>query len=257
MILSKRLQAIADLVSEGLTVADIGTDHALLPVYLVEQGKNPAAIAMDVKEGPLSRARQTIAAAALEEKIETRLSDGFAALHPGEAGSAVIAGMGGDLMIRILKEGADVVRTLDEVVCSPQSHIARVRAYAREQGFSIDAEDMVLEDGKYYQMFRLRPGQAGSLSEEEPGKTGLLTEGMQDVWDHYGKILLQSGHPVLTGYLRWERRVKENILLQLAASKESSIGSTQERRDEVIADLKRNERAQRFLNEMIGRSGFR
>ena len=102
--MSKRLAAIGALVTEGGILADIGTDHALLPIRLVLDGKVPRAIAMDVNEGPLARAGEAIRRAGLADRIQTRLSDGFAALKEGEADSAVIAGMGGDLVIRILTE---------------------------------------------------------------------------------------------------------------------------------------------------------
>ena len=105
MELSKRLQAVADLVTAGYRVADIGTDHAYIPIFLLASGKIPGAAAMDVNEGPLERARCHIEENGLTEKISLRLSDGLAGLRPGEAESVVIAGMGGGLIIRILTEG--------------------------------------------------------------------------------------------------------------------------------------------------------
>ena len=107
MELSKRLQAVAGLVTAGSRLADIGTDHAYIPIYLARSGKIPEAVAMDVNRGPLERAEENIRAYELEDRIKTRLSDGFSALEQGEADSAVIAGMGGGLMSRILKEGED------------------------------------------------------------------------------------------------------------------------------------------------------
>ena len=94
MELSKRLKAVADMVGTGSVLADIGTDHAYIPIWLVSRGSVPRAVAMDVNEGPLKRAQENILQNGLEEKIETRLSDGFKALAPGEADAAVIAGMG-------------------------------------------------------------------------------------------------------------------------------------------------------------------
>src|SRR5699024_7353656 len=105
MELSKRLNAVASLVTDGYRLADIGTDHAYIPIFLVSTGKIPAAVAMDVNRGPLLRAEENIRTYGLEKRIATRISDGFAALEKNEADSAVIAGMGGLLTIRILKEG--------------------------------------------------------------------------------------------------------------------------------------------------------
>ena len=107
--LSVRLKAVAELVSDGRCLADIGTDHAYIPIWLVKSGRISGAIAADVNRGPLQRALEHIRDNGLEDRIKLRLSDGFLALEPGEADSAVLAGMGGGLMIRILKEGARVV----------------------------------------------------------------------------------------------------------------------------------------------------
>ena len=97
MELSKRLRAVADLVTAGYQVADIGTDHAYIPIFLTETGKTDYAVAMDVNKGPLRKAQENICAYKMEEQIETRLSDGFSALKVQEVQSAVIAGMGGNL----------------------------------------------------------------------------------------------------------------------------------------------------------------
>ena len=107
MQLSLRLSAIADMVTDGNRLVDVGCDHGYLPVYLVqEMGKIPAAIAMDVRTGPLSRAQEHIRQYGLEEYIKTRLSNGLGALEAGEGDTLVIAGMGGPLMERILTDGS-------------------------------------------------------------------------------------------------------------------------------------------------------
>ena len=97
MQLSHRMQSVADLVTPGECLADIGTDHGYIPIEMVRTGRTKRAIAMDVKEGPLKRAVENIHRADLEEKIEIRLSDGAKGLKPYEADRAVIAGMGGAL----------------------------------------------------------------------------------------------------------------------------------------------------------------
>ena len=108
MQLSLRLSAIADLVTEGNRLVDVGCDHGYLPVYLIQQKKIPSAIAMDVRKGPLSRAQEHIRQYGLEEYIQTRLSDGLEGLKAGEGDTLVIAGMGGPLMERILTDGRSV-----------------------------------------------------------------------------------------------------------------------------------------------------
>ena len=105
MQISKRLEAVADMVTSGCRIVDVGTDHGYIPIFLTEAGKITHAIAGDVNRGPLQKAVEHISQYGLEEQIETRLSDGLAAVQPGEADSIIIAGMGGPLTVRILKEG--------------------------------------------------------------------------------------------------------------------------------------------------------
>ena len=100
--LSDRLQAVASMVTENNRLADVGTDHAYIPIYLCQTGKIPSAVAMDVKKGPLLRAEQNITLYQLENHIQIRLSDGVENLDAGEVDSVVIAGMGGSLVQKIL-----------------------------------------------------------------------------------------------------------------------------------------------------------
>ena len=108
MELSKRLLAVASLVTPGSIVADIGTDHAYIPLYLIQEKKALGAIAMDVNEGPLLRAEEHVRDAGLAEQIRLRRSDGLEQLSSGECDCAVIAGMGGGLMIRILSAHPEI-----------------------------------------------------------------------------------------------------------------------------------------------------
>ena len=219
MELSKRLQAVADLVSEGLVVADVGTDHGYIPIYLIETKKSPKAFAMDVNKGPLLRAKEHIAEHGLETRIETRLSDGVRALQKGECDCVVVAGMGGALTIKIMEEGKDIFRSLKEFVLQPQSELQKVRAYLCENAYFIAEENMVLEDGKFYPMFRVINGQS---------------EEYQAIELCYGKLLLEQKNTVLKNFLEKEKAVKELILSNL----EQSFGEHIEtRRKEIQEEL--------------------
>ena len=200
MKLSKRLRAVADLLSDGLVVADIGTDHGYIPIFLVESGKSPRAIAMDINKGPLLRAEAHIREHGLEKQIFTRLSDGMQALEPGECEAAVLAGMGGGLVIKILEEGAFVRESMREWILQPQSEIAKVRQYLCENGYRIAEEDMVEEDGKFYPIMRVIKGEAPEYHNIEL---------------RYGKLLLEEKHPVLLTYLHKEIKTKEQIIKHL------------------------------------------
>ena len=150
MNISKRLSRLAAMVTEGSRLADVGTDHGYVPLCLYRQGRIPSAIAMDINEGPLERARAHIREAGLEHYIETRLSDGLHALRAGEADTVLIAGMGGGLTERILTDGKGVLETVRELVLQPQSEIWRVRRFLCENGWRIVCEDIVVDEGKYY-----------------------------------------------------------------------------------------------------------
>ena len=145
--ISRRLGAIADLVTQGNRLVDVGCDHGYLPVYLKLEGRIPSAIATDVAEGPLSRAREHIEQYGLGSYIETRRCDGLADIGHGEGDTLVIAGMGGPLMERILNDGRSVWDDFQEMILQPQSDIPHVRHFLLENGFHIIEEEIILEDG--------------------------------------------------------------------------------------------------------------
>ncbi len=219
--LSKRLQAVADLVSPGMRLADIGTDHAYIPIYLMENEKIPQAIAMDINKGPLERAEEHIKAHGLEHQIQTRLSDGMAKLQAGEADCAVIAGMGGALMIKILEEGRKTALQLQELVLQPQSELEKFRMYLLENGYRVLAEDMVYEDGKYYPMMKVKPGE-------------MTGESWKPEELEYGKYLLATAHPVLKQFLEREIQICHGVLESLA---KQDTERAKERRREVEAQI--------------------
>ena len=219
MELSKRLYAVAGLVTEGASVADIGTDHGYVPIYLVESGIASKVIALDVNQGPLNRARMHIVGHGLGDRIETRLSDGLAMIRPGEVDTVIASGMGGPLTIRILQEGKEVADQLNALILQPQSEICRVRRFLTENGYRIEQEDMVLEDGKYYPVMRVVHG----------------TKEPYEEWEYlYGKRLLEARHPVLLEFLKRELHIKESILEQLAGR--SGSESARERAEEICRE---------------------
>lgn len=200
MKLSKRLEAVAGLVSDSQCVADVGTDHGYIPIYLVENQKAEKAIAMDINKGPLLRAEENIEIHGLANQIETRLSDGLKKVLPGECDAVVIAGMGGNLVIKILEEGKHIRQSVREWILQPQSELWKVREYLVANEYCIVDEDIVEEDGKIYPMMKVVNG---------------ISESYQDIELQYGKCLLQKKHPTLLLYLDKEIRTKEQILKQL------------------------------------------
>ena len=204
MEFSKRLKAVAELVTPGMRLADVGTDHGYIPIYLTEAGVIPSAIAMDINKGPLERAKEHIREHGLEGKIQTRLSDGLKNLQMNEADCMIAAGMGGGLVIRILSEERDTAGSLKELILQPQSEIDSVRKYLTEEGYRIVAEDMVYEDGKYYPMMKAVPCMAGA------GEIPYSEEELE-----FGRVLLQQAHPVLGQFLEREMEIQNRILSAL------------------------------------------
>lgn len=205
----------AALVTQGYTLADVGTDHGYIPIYLLQQKKIPAAIAMDINEGPLERAKKHIALYGLQAYIQTRLSDGVAALKPGEVEAVLIAGMGGGLVMHILKDGEKVCQSAKELILQSQSEIEHVREFLREKGYTILAEDMVYEDGKFYPMMKVQ-----YQGENENAQKASEVLKLSDL---YGGLLLQNRHPVLKTFLEKEKLIytgiKENLAKQPASEK--------------------------------------
>lgn len=239
MELSLRLSAVAELVTEGNRLVDVGCDHGYLPVYLVEKKKIPGAVAADVGKGPLSRAEEHIRQSGLEAYIETRLSNGLQEIEKGEGDTLVIAGMGGPLMERILTEGRRALGGFRELILQPQSDVPHVRRFLLAKGFRVTEERIVLEEGKFYFIIKAVPETGGnSRVQENP-----WTE--QDFL--FGKSLLESRHPVLKKYLQRELMIRDRILDRIAGADSpgekagTRRNEVEEERRLILAALKRYE----------------
>lgn len=245
MLLSDRMRAVVGLVEPCNCMADIGCDHGYVSMELIKNNICKRMIAMDINHGPLELAKSNIRTYEMQNYIDTRISDGTEALKPDEADGIICAGMGGRLIIHILTSGMDLVKGMKELILQPQSELDEVRKFLRLNGFCIEKEDMVYEDGKYYPMMRVVPQHvdkkelemAGQLSlkhfldsekenfEEAPLISELSKEEAQKmtrVKDLYGPYLLEKKHPVLKNYLLWQKENLENILGNLKSQKKPS-----------------------------------
>ena len=147
---SGRLDRIISLIRPGDCLADIGTDHAYVPIAAVSQGLCRRALACDIVPGPLERARANIAAAGLSERIEVLHGDGLKPLGAEQPDCIVIAGMGGPLMQRILREGGEKIGPNTQLILSPQSELMEFRTFLWESGMEIRREALIEEEGKFY-----------------------------------------------------------------------------------------------------------
>lgn len=189
MILSKRLKAIAGMITPGTVIADIGTDHAFLPIEMVRSGQIPCAIAMDINPGPLDIARRHIDEAHLSAKIECRLSDGMSSLLRNEVKCAVIAGMGGDLISRIITNDPDKA---GELILAPHTHPETVRATLRRFSYEISDEDMIIDSENYYTIIKAVKSD-DQLQEPE------------DYEDFFGPVLIKKRSNCLHTFLLKEK----------------------------------------------------
>lgn len=234
VVLSERLRKLTDMVSGGKRVVDVGCDHGFLSIYLVQQGISPQVLAMDVRKGPLSRAREHIAECGLDDYIGTRLSDGLKEYRVGEAQSLVCAGMGGRLMMRILTESREKAKLLDELILQPQSELPAFRRFLKEEGYLTLDENILCEEGKFYFLFKVcyNPEAVQRDFDRDEEKTVL--------YEKYGRLLLQRRHPVLKQYLMY----MTGMARQIAESLHDGQGErAQVRLEEVQQELRDLEKA--------------
>ncbi len=216
--LSGRLRALAQAVPAGAHLADIGTDHAWIPVALLLSDRIEYAYACDIGEGPLQRAEEHLALYGLSDRSETRLSDGLHALTPGECDAVLIAGMGGELMTRILREGfekrnsegKDFRSTVKRWILSPHTEWDVLRGFLREAGLAVIDETMVQEEGKYYPIIAAEPGDPESAYREAacagiPGEIAL----------RFGPVLTRERHPAVMQCMARELEKDQSLLRQL------------------------------------------
>lgn len=197
MKLSKRLQTIADFVKKGAVVADIGTDHAHIPIYLIKNNIISKAYACDINAGPLEKAKENINYYGVKN-IELRLSNGLEKLKTDEADTFIIAGMGGELIIDILDRGQGFFDKKNTFILSPHTKIEEVRNYLLRKGLKILKEDMCIDEGKFYTV----------MEAVYTGKTFSYTQGEL----LFGKYLIDNKNPVLFEYLKKEKQKYLNII---------------------------------------------
>lgn len=148
--LGERLSACAEFVRRGSVTADIGTDHAKLPIWLVLNGIIERAIASDINEGPIERAKSNIEHYNLSDKITAFIGDGLASLTPDMAQDIIIAGMGGELIAAILERAEWLKDSTYRLILQPMTHPEKLRAWLFDNGFDIIDEKAVLDTNKLY-----------------------------------------------------------------------------------------------------------
>ncbi|SCG96263.1 tRNA (adenine(22)-N(1))-methyltransferase [uncultured Clostridium sp.] len=188
MKLTDRLLKIASLVSEGKRVADIGTDHGYIPVYLLNKGVVPFAILADVNKGPLENARKEVRNNNLTDKTDLRLGSGIEVLKKGEVDEVIIAGMGGILISELLEANKEVAHSVDKLILQPMQAQEELRKYLVNNGYEILDEVLVKEDFRIYEII-------------ESKFTGNNTKVEDEIYFEVSKKLIENKDPLLKEFI--------------------------------------------------------
>ncbi len=212
-MLSGRLKAIVSMVPESETVADIGCDHGKVAVWLLKNGKAKFAVCSDISAPSLEKARKLAASNGFENKVSLRVGNGFDVLQKGEAQTAVIAGMGAELMITILGQGGDKLPGTLVLSCHRDTQV--LRKWLSENSYRIEDEELMFENRHYYPVILASRGEARTLT---------------DVELEFGPVLLEKKPVLLKSYVRYK-------VSQTQAVREKLIKSKSTKRDELLGEL--------------------
>ncbi len=208
--ITPRLKMILSLVPKGDVICDIGTDHGYIPIYLAENNLAKRVIASDINKGPLYQAQKNIESFSLDSIIETRLSDGFSSFSYNEADTAIIAGMGGELIARILKTDIGV----NNFILQPQTMHHDLRKYLCENGYEIKKEAIAREQRKMYTAILATKGEAKEYSRVEL---------------EIGPYLIAHRPPFFEDYVRYRLYEIKSVLSKLCEN-----ANTKEKRKEYL-----------------------
>ena len=190
--LSKRLSYAASFVRKGDFIADVGTDHAYLPIYLCVQGMIRGAVVSDINEGPIERATKNIAEFSCQKKIQPVLCDGLSKIGEYSPDSVFILGMGGELIVNIISNAEWLKKNGTRLVLQPMTHPEILREYLGRNGFET-IDETIIEDSKIYQIIVAK-------------YTGRITD-LSSLELHFGKINLQRRERILLDALQREREI--------------------------------------------------
>lgn len=201
MELSKRLMKIASYVNYCEAIADIGTDHGYIPIYLVKNNKCNSAIASDINKGPIEKASTNIRFEGLSEKIKCLLGGGLKPLKVGEVNGVIIAGMGGNLIRDIILEDIEKVKLYNFLILQPAQNPEVLRKFLYNNNFEILNEDLILDDGKFYELFKVKYN-------ENAKKINVKDEISYEI----SSILLESNNSLVNDYIKSKIKKYENII---------------------------------------------
>lgn len=220
MELSIRLNSIIKQVNKCNSIIDVGTDHGYVPIFLVKQGVCEKAIASDINKGPIEKARINISFEGLSSKIECRHGGGLKTVRKGEVQAAIIAGMGGNLTMDILLDDIEKIKLYDFLILQPAQNPEILREFLYSGNFDILDEDLILEDGNYYELFKVKYNK---------DNVGIKFE--DSINYEISPILRKKNHGEIEGYIKNKIEKNENILTYIKEDSESA-----KLRKEILSD---------------------
>jgi tRNA (adenine22-N1)-methyltransferase len=218
IIISERLKKIISCVTPGHRIADIGTDHAYIPIVLVKNSISPYAIACDINKGPIDIAKKQIFDQKLESLIECRQGDGLSPISNGEVDAVVIAGMGGIQICEILNKNIDLLYNVDSIILQPMNAQKEVREFLINNNFYITKEVLAKEDRRIYQIIVAAKGNS---------------EAYNALFLECGKLLFEEKDPLLKelieNKIQKEKEIINNTVNRDSISSKKALKTAQKR----------------------------
>jgi tRNA (adenine22-N1)-methyltransferase len=224
--LSMRLATVAKYVPSGARVADIGSDHAYLPCYLIKNKQITNAIAGEVVLGPFQSAERNVLSEGLADKISVRMGDGLAVIQPDEVDCITIAGMGGSLIANILEQGKEKLGSVMRLVLQPNINAISIRSWLIEHKWELIAEEILEEDGKIYEVLVAEKGDPHKPYHPEQIERDLL----------FGPFLLQRKDEAFKKKWSLEQENWRRIYEQLENA--APTVETEEKKQQLLSQLK-------------------
>ena len=232
MHLDKRLQAVASLVPQGSRFADIGTDHAYLPVWLLEQGVIASAVAGDIAAGPCQAAQTTVAMHGAASSIAVRQGSGLAVLSPGEADCIAICGMGGSTIISILAADMAVAKGAQRLLLQPMAGAAALRRWLVAQGWCITREALVDDEPHFYEIICAERAEKYAARASDAGE-----QCYSEVEYLVGPALLRDGHPLLAKHIARQQASLQELLTNMARSERAKASAKYQEAQKLLQAL--------------------
>jgi tRNA (adenine22-N1)-methyltransferase len=236
--LSERLAAIADYVLEGETVADIGTDHGLLPIFLLQQKRSPKVVLSDIREGPLKKAQANLLAYAPDIKADLRLGSGLETLRNGEVDAVIIAGMGGHMISGILAADPVKTRSFPKFILQPRNVTDKLRIWLYKHGYTITHERLVRERNKICEIIVVDT----TLCQDKVENEDWFRRKLPNLEFEISPLLFSNKDPLLKEWIEYKIITEENIIASIR--KKGSEAS--------LRKLNNNEKRLKKLKELHG-----